>query len=81
LVSAAAAGSPDGSASDEVHKVYIISAHVQELKSWSTYQVVTEQLHDEGRVLVALLAQGIELCVANINVYSSYVTHKNTHQR
>jgi hypothetical protein len=27
-----------------------------------TYQVVTEQLHDEGRVLVALLAEGVELC-------------------
>lgn len=28
-------------------------------------QVVTEQLHDEGRVLVALLAEGVELCVAD----------------
>lgn len=27
-----------------------------------TYQVVTEQLHDEGGVLVALLGQGVELC-------------------
>lgn len=27
-----------------------------------TYQVVTEELHDEGRVLVALLAEGVELC-------------------
>lgn len=26
------------------------------------YQVVTEQLHDEGGVLVALLAEGVELC-------------------
>jgi hypothetical protein len=26
-----------------------------------TYQVVSQQLHDEGRVLVALLAQGVEL--------------------
>lgn len=28
----------------------------------NTYQVVTEQLHDEGGVLVALLGQGVELC-------------------
>jgi hypothetical protein len=27
-----------------------------------TYEVVTEQLHDESRVLVALLAEGVELC-------------------
>lgn len=28
-----------------------------------TYQVVSEELHDESRVLVALLAQGVEFCV------------------
>lgn len=28
-----------------------------------TYQVVTEQLHDERGVLVALLGQGVELCI------------------
>ncbi len=28
----------------------------------ATYQVVAEKLHDEGRILVALLAQGVELC-------------------
>jgi hypothetical protein len=28
------------------------------------YQVVTEKLHDEGRVLVALLRQGVELCIS-----------------
>lgn len=28
----------------------------------NTYEVVTEKLHDESRVLVALLAQGVELC-------------------
>jgi hypothetical protein len=27
-----------------------------------SYQVVPEELHDESRVLVALLRQGIELC-------------------
>ena len=27
------------------------------------YQVVTEELHDESRVLVALLGQGVELCI------------------
>jgi len=26
------------------------------------YQVVPEELHDEGRVLVALLRQSVELC-------------------
>ena len=30
-------------------------------RSVESYQVVTEKLHDEGRVLVALLAEGIEL--------------------
>jgi len=32
--------------------------------SWiqTTYQVVAEQLHDQGAVLVALLAQCVELC-------------------
>jgi hypothetical protein len=29
--------------------------------SRNAYQVVTEELHDEGRVLVALLAEGIKL--------------------
>jgi hypothetical protein len=29
---------------------------------FKTYQVVTEELHDEGGVLVALLAEGVELC-------------------
>jgi hypothetical protein len=27
-----------------------------------TYQVITEELHDKGGVLVALLAQGVKLC-------------------
>jgi hypothetical protein len=27
-----------------------------------TYQVVTEKLHDEGRVLVGLLGEGVKLC-------------------
>lgn len=29
--------------------------------TWETNQVVSQQLHDQGRVLVAFLAQGIEL--------------------
>lgn len=28
----------------------------------TAYQVVSEELHDQGGVLVALLAQGVELC-------------------
>lgn len=35
--------------------------------SWVTYQVVPEELHDQGRVLVALLAQGVELCTAVVS--------------
>jgi hypothetical protein len=32
------------------------------MSGFKTYQVVTEELHDEGGVLVALLAEGVELC-------------------
>ena len=32
------------------------------LSNWRTYEVVAEELHDEGAVLVALLAQCVELC-------------------
>jgi hypothetical protein len=28
-----------------------------------SYEVVTEELHDEGRILVALLAEGVKLCI------------------
>ena len=31
------------------------------LSSQSTHQVITEELHNEGRVLVALLGEGVEL--------------------
>ena len=31
-------------------------------RNW-TYQVISEKLHDEGGVLVALLAQGVKLCM------------------
>ena len=34
----------------------------QERCEWA-YEVVTEELHDEGGVLVALLRQGVELCI------------------
>lgn len=42
------------------------SRRYQYMKQWVclvsvTYQVVSEELHNEGRVLVALLAQGVEL--------------------
>lgn len=32
------------------------------MSNWRTYEVVAEELHDEGAVLVALLAQCVELC-------------------
>ena len=34
---------------------------LEEQISRNAYEVVTEELHDEGRVLVALLAEGVEL--------------------
>lgn len=39
------------------------SAKVQNEKRISAYQVVPEELHDEGGVFVALLGQGVKLCV------------------
>lgn len=33
-----------------------------------THKVVTEQLHNQCRVLVALLAQGIELCGFHVSI-------------
>ena len=52
-----------GSASDEVQRVCgPTSAHASlRQNAQGTYQVVTEQLHDQGAVLVALLAQCVEL--------------------
>lgn len=44
------------------------------LMSWSnvwTYQVVPQELHDEGGVLVALLAQGVELCKVVVSTIQS----------
>ena len=49
------------SASDEVQRVFTSLAEVRGISGVCTYQVVTEELHDEGRILVALLAEGIEL--------------------
>lgn len=40
----------------------MVSIHVALISIEKTYKVVAEQLHDEGAVLVALLAQSIELC-------------------
>ena len=60
----ASAASAAGSASEEVHRVYTsVSGRSWREEYWSgAYQVVTEQLHDEGGVLVALLAESVELC-------------------
>lgn len=45
-------------------------------KGGRTYQIVTEKLHDEGGVLVALLREGVELCdsVSNVRVLAQ-ATH------
>jgi hypothetical protein len=36
--------------------------------SYCTYQVVTEELHNEGGVLVALLAQGVEFYTSKVSM-------------
>jgi len=41
-----------------------------QIDNGSTYQVVSEKLHDQGGVLIALLTQGVELCVP-----SAFETH------
>ena len=54
---------PEVSASDEVQRVCQLSAVLLCCHSGrKTYQVVAQELHDESRVLVALLAKGVELC-------------------
>lgn len=62
---AGASAWPEVSASEEVQRVFgrVSKKHVT--SDWNrvyTYEVVTEQLHDESGVLVALLAEGVELC-------------------
>lgn len=63
LVSAAAAASPapEVSASEEVQRVYQQLVTRFQASRRPTHQVVSEELHNEGRVLVALLAQSVEL--------------------
>lgn len=53
-----------GSASDEVQSVYgeLVRRFVGGDCQNGSYQVVTEELHDQSGVLVALLAQGVKLC-------------------
>lgn len=41
---------------------------------FGTYQVVSEKLHDEGGVLVALLAQGVKLCRPSARVIPQHAT-------
>lgn len=55
--------SAGASASEEVQRVcemYQLPEHKMMLGS--TNQVITEKLHDERRILVALLREGVELC-------------------
>lgn len=35
-----------------------------QIDNGSTYQVVSEELHDQGGVLIALLTQGVKLCTS-----------------
>ena len=64
VAGSAAGASPEGSVSDDVQRVWNELAPMSSSKHVSgAYQVVPEELHDEGRVLVALLRQGVELCV------------------
>lgn len=53
-----------------------------------TYQVVSEQLHDEGGVLVAFLAEGVELCITSLAdhppiviQYRQHITYRQWHHR
>jgi hypothetical protein len=68
FVSAAGAALVSGaavSASDEVQRVYknrLVSKCVKWRPRIIIYQVVSQELHDEGRVLVALLAEGVKFC-------------------
>ena len=61
---ASGAASPEGSVSEEVQRVCDGLLVIDERNSGAsrnTYQVVAKELHDEGGVLVALLAEGVEL--------------------
>lgn len=62
-ISLLASGAVSFSASEEVQRVFkaLVYTVIAE-ETWGTNQVVSQQLHDQGRVLVAFLTQGIELC-------------------
>ena len=40
----------------------LANAKIGSVDLLEAYQVVSEELHNEGRVLVALLAQSVEFC-------------------
>ena len=60
---AAAPLSPLGSASEDVQSVW--RRHLEfillAMRDWEPYQVVSQELHDQGRILVALFTQCIQL--------------------
>lgn len=77
---AGASAWPEASASEEVQRVFdrVSKKHVTgNGNRLYTYEVVAQQLHDESRVLVALLAEGVELynwCVSKIIITKSQKT-------
>jgi hypothetical protein len=75
LVAAAeesAVGAAVGSASDEVQRVWRgrkLAGKLENLDELcGSYQVVTEELHNKRGVLVALLAEGVKLCIHPISM-------------
>lgn len=67
---AAASVCPPDSASEDVQRVwYRVSKDRDIVVGGNAYQVISEQLHDESGVLVALLAEGIEFCT-NVSLVS-----------
>lgn len=61
------------SASEEVQRVLNspLAGYAVNERGLSTYKVVAEELHDESRVLVALLAEGVELCDGRVSWHQS----------
>ena len=56
---------PAVSLSEEVQRVCLdvsTKSHARYITQGTTYEVVTQELHDERRVLVALLAKGVKFC-------------------
>ena len=88
LVSAGAAvvSAAAGSASEEVQRVWKKSVSpIREIKQRehgsTAYQVISQELHDQCRVLVAFLAQGVEFCRTNRLAGGSRFERKRIYQQ